>query len=85
MKSGMKRIGGESYTPGTIKAWNSFAKLIREFCGDFKSKHFRELQWEDFNKDGFPQSQKLTEKVWVVSEVSISSTFLLLLDNIFLI
>lgn len=55
MKSGMKRIGGESYTPGTIKAWNSFAKLIREFCEDFKSKYFREFQWEDFNKDGFLQ------------------------------
>lgn len=53
MKTGMKRIGGEIYTPGTIKAWNSFAKLIREFCEYFYGKHRREFQWEDFNKDGF--------------------------------
>ena len=55
MKSGMKRIGGESYTPGTIKSWNSFAKLIREFCDDFKTMYFRDFQWEDFNRDGFLQ------------------------------
>lgn len=55
MKSGMKRIGGESYTLGTIKAWNSFAKLIREFCDDFKSKNYRDFQWDDFNNDGFLQ------------------------------
>ena len=53
MKSGKKRIGAESYTSGTIKAWNSFAKLIRDFYENFKNKYKRDFQWEDFNKDGF--------------------------------
>jgi len=48
MKKGMKRIGGEEYTKGTIKAWNSFAKLIREFYSDFKERNKRDFKWEDF-------------------------------------
>lgn len=55
MKKGMKRIGGESYTKGTIKAWGSFAKLIREFYSDFKERNKRDFKWEDFNADGFPE------------------------------
>lgn len=62
MKSGMKRIGGEAYTPGTIKAWNSFAKLIREFCEDFKQQFDRDLLWEDFNMDGFALFLNYMEK-----------------------
>lgn len=55
MKRGSKRIGGEKYTKGTIKAWTSFAKLIREFYADFKQRNGRDLEWEDFNKDGFTE------------------------------
>lgn len=55
MKRGPKRIGGEKYSKGTIKAWSSFAKLIREFYEDFKQRNGRELEWEDYNADGFSE------------------------------
>ena len=53
MKSGLKRVGGQTYTKGTIKAWGSFSRLMREFCSDFKESYGRELTWDDFNKDGY--------------------------------
>ena len=55
MKRGSKRIVGEKYSRGTIKAWSSFAKLIREFYEDFKQRNGRELEWEDYNADGFSE------------------------------
>lgn len=53
MKSGLKRVGGEKYTQGTIKAWTSFSKLMKKFCDAFKEKNDRDFEWADFNKDGF--------------------------------
>ena len=53
MKSGMKRVGGEKYTQGTIKAWTSFSKLMKKFCENFKETNDRDFEWADFNKDGF--------------------------------
>lgn len=63
MKCGLKRVGGETYTTGTIKAWNSFAKLIREFCKDFKEEYHRNFEWADFNADGFSLFLNYMEKM----------------------
>lgn len=63
MKCGLKRVGGETYTAGTIKAWNSFAKLIREFCNDFKNTSHRDFEWADFNEDGFSLFLNYMEKM----------------------
>jgi integrase len=63
MKSGMRRVGGETYTLGTIKAWSSFSKLMKEFCADFLESQQRALAWEDFNKDGFFQFLSYMEKM----------------------
>lgn len=63
MKCGLKRVGGETYTSGTIKAWNSFAKLIREFCNDFEIANNRPFEWSDFNNDGFSLFLNYMEKM----------------------
>ncbi len=63
MRSGMKRIGGEEYTTGTIKAWNSFSKLMKEFCEDFYELHQREFEWADLNRDGTMQFISYLEKM----------------------
>jgi len=63
MKCGLKRVGGETYTSGTIKAWNSFAKLIRAFCNDFEEANPRSFEWNDFNGDGFSLFLNYMEKM----------------------
>lgn len=49
MKDGSRRTKGEVYNANTIKAWNSFAKLLKGFCGSYKDKEKQELSWCDID------------------------------------
>ena len=46
IKSGKRKNGQENYSPNTVKAWESFSKLMKAYCASKR----RRLTWDDVDK-----------------------------------